>query len=170
MVHISPHAQDMGFSTVQAALLVSIIGAASIAGRIFMGVTSDKLGIKHTATVCLVMLVIALGLLQIESTTRILFVSAALYGFGHGGVYTIISPYVAELFGKRSHGSIFGVVILAGSIGGAIGPVSAGLLYDIIGNYHLVFLILAFLMIMSLVLNHVLQPVSNKELIYENEK
>ena len=44
MVHIAPHAVDTGFSVGQAAGIVSIIGGASIAGRLTIGWGGDPLG------------------------------------------------------------------------------------------------------------------------------
>ena len=46
---------------------------------------------------------------------------------------------MAELFGTRSHGAIFGTVLFFGSLGSAIGPLSAGALFDALGSYRLAF-------------------------------
>lgn len=51
---------------------------------------------------------------------------------------TVVSPIVAEYLGIRSHGVIFGIVFFCGTIGGAIGPVFAGYVFDITGSYDLV--------------------------------
>jgi MFS family permease len=65
-----------------------------------------------------------------------------LYGVAHGGFFTVLSPMVAELFGIGSHGVLFGIVAFSLTIGGAIGPVLAGHIFDIARSYQLVFLIL----------------------------
>jgi len=68
-----------------------------------------------------------------------LFGFAVLYGFAHGGFFAVMSPLVAELFGTYSHGALLGVVIFAGALGGAIGPLLAGYIHDVTGSYRILF-------------------------------
>ncbi len=68
-----------------------------------------------------------------------LYLFAVVYGFGHGGLLTVISPIVAEHFGLRSHGAIFGIVFFSTMVGGALGPVIAGYIFDITASYSLAF-------------------------------
>ena len=63
-----------------------------------------------------------------------LFLIVALYGVSHGGFFTIVSPVVAEYFGMRAHGSIFGIILFCGTIGGSIGPILAGRIFDLTGR------------------------------------
>ena len=86
----------------------------------------------------------------------LLYAIVAIYGFSHGALFVVVSPTVAEFFGMRAHGAIFGVVIFAGTIGATVGPILAGLLYDRSGSYFYAFLTLlamaaaAFLLVLSL--------------------
>ena len=81
-----------------------------------------------------------------------LFVVVAFYGFGHGGFFTVVAPSVAEYFGMRAHGAIFGTVLFFGTIGGFIAPILAGLTFDTTGSYTLAFLGLLVLAVMGLAL------------------
>ena len=76
----------------------------------------------------------------------------------HGGIFTVISPITAELFGIRSHGALFGIVAFSGTVGGAIGPILAGLVFDMTGSYQLIFLVLIGLAAVSLMLTLSLRP------------
>lgn len=80
------------------------------------------------------------------------YLFAILEGVAHGAFYTLISPLLAQLFGLRSLGSILGVVIFVGTIGGAIGPVLAGRIFDVTGSYQLFFMICLVLSIAAIVL------------------
>jgi len=71
-----------------------------------------------------------------------LYLFAGFYGIGHGGHFTLISPLVAEHFGIRSHGVLFGIVVFAGTAGGAAGD-SGWPLFDITGSYSSAFWICA---------------------------
>ena len=88
-----------------------------------------------------------------------LYLFAVVYAFAHGGFFTVISPIVAELFGISSHGAIFGVVVFSGTIGGAIGPIFAGHVFDLVSSYRLVFFSLAVLAAAGLILTSFLRPI-----------
>jgi MFS family permease len=81
-----------------------------------------------------------------------LFVAVAVYGFAHGGFFTVVSPTVAEYFGLQAHGAIFGLVLLSGTIGGAAGPILAGRIFDLTDSYALAFIALAVLGALGLAL------------------
>jgi len=57
-----------------------------------------------------------------------------------------------------SHGVLFGIIAFSGTVGGAIGPVLAGHIFDITRSYQLVFLILTGVSIASLLLSLFLKP------------
>ena len=64
-----------------------------------------------------------------------IYVFAAFYGLAHGGFFTAISPIVAEYFGIRSHGVLFGLIVFSGCLGGSVGPILAGYIFDTTGGY-----------------------------------
>jgi len=130
MIHIVPHATDLGVAPAVAATILSTIGAVSIAGRLTIGTLFDRLGGRRSLMICFVVLLASFAVLQIGEATWMLFVFAGVYGFAHGGFFTVMSPTLAELFGTGSHGVIFGIVLFSGTIGGAIGPLLAGSLFD----------------------------------------
>jgi MFS family permease len=75
-----------------------------------------------------------------------------------GGLFTVMSPTVAELFGTGSHGLLFGLVLFSGTLGGAAGPLMAGGIFDLTGSYRLVFIILTALALVGAALVATLQP------------
>jgi MFS family permease len=139
--HFAPYVVEIGQSETFGAAMVSVIGGVSIVGRFVMGLANDKIGNKQALTICLMVFVVGFIWFQFarESWTLILF--AALYGFCHGGFYTLISPAVAEFFGMRSHGTIFGLVVFFGSLGGSLGPLIIGNMFDRFDNYQASFLL-----------------------------
>jgi len=143
IIHIYPHAVDLGMSSTTAANILATIGGASIAGRFVMGSAGDRVGNKLALLIDLALLTLALLWLQLAREEWMLYAFAALYGFAHGGLFALISPVVAELFGLSSHGIILGIVTFSGTVGGTIGPVLAGYIFDITGSYQFDFLVLA---------------------------
>lgn len=138
-LHIVPHGTDLGMGAPVAATLITSMGAASIVGRLAIGAFTDRIGGRNAYILCLTPVIAALCLLIIVREHWMILVVMAIYGFGHGGLFTVVSPTVAEMFGMRAHGAIFGVVLFCGTIGGAIGPVVAGRVFDVTGGYDLAF-------------------------------
>ncbi len=164
LVHIDPYAQGIGISATNAANILAIIGGASIIARIIMGTTGDRIGHKWGTTICLVIYVVSFSWLLFAGELWMLYLFALIYGFAHGGFFALISPLLAELFGLSSHGVIFGIVIFSGTIGGALGPLLAGRIFDVTGGYQLVFLICAVVSVVALILSLLLKPTGGKSL------
>jgi len=170
VMHIAPHAIDIGISAINAASIISIIGGASMVGRLVMGSASDRIGNKLAMIICFLILAAALLWLQSAKELWTLYLFAAIYGLAHGGFFALISPTVAGLFGLSSHGAILGIVFFSGSIGGAIGPVLAGYLFDIKGSYQLGFLIPVVLSAIGLILVLLLKPTRREGGTNESER
>lgn len=155
-LHIVVHGMDMGMSAVLAATLLSTMAASSVAGRLSIGIFIDRIGGKLALILCFIPLILSLFALLFINEISILFAVVVLYGFGHGGFFTVMSPTIAEYFGLRAHGSIFGLVIFFGTISGAIGPISAGYVFDTTGSYFMAFTTLMILAIFGLALTMIL--------------
>jgi MFS family permease len=135
MVHIVPLAHDIGVSPTRAAGVLSAIGGVSMVGRFISGLFIDRIGSKRVMLFCFILLIAALLWLQMAKTLWMLFIFAAIYGVAHGGFFTAFSPLVAEFFGIKSHGALFGIAMFSGNFGGAIGPFLAGYIFDITAAY-----------------------------------
>lgn len=160
LVHIVPHAIDLGVSPPIAAGSFAVIGGTSMLGRVVMGFAGDRIGIKRAMVVCFLILIAALFWLQVTRELWMLYLFAAAYGFNHGGFFALISPLIAGLFGTRSQGTLLGVVIFSGTIGGSIGALLTGHIFDITGSYQLAFLILLLLAIIGLILTTLIRPIT----------
>jgi len=157
LTHIIPHATDLGIPPLTAANIMAIIGGVSITGRIGIGAASDRIGNRPSFILGFSLLSIALFGLLISGEQWMLYLFAVVFGLGYGGVAALISPTVAELFGLRAHGAILGAATFTLTIGGAIGPVVAGYIFDTTGSYNLAFLICASLSILGLILASLLK-------------
>ena len=135
LVHIVPLAIDLGVGGPKAAGVLSAIGGVSMASRFVSGFVIDRIGCRRVMMFCAMMLIVALLWLQFASALWMLYLFAAIQGIALGGCFTAISPLVAELFGIRFHGGLFGIVAFSGTFGGAVGPVLAGFSFDVTGGY-----------------------------------
>ena len=62
-------------------------------------------------------------------------ISAAIYGLTLGAEVDVIAYLAAKYFGLRNFGALFGVLVMALSLGTAFGPLAAGAIYDLYGSY-----------------------------------
>ena len=162
MVHVVPHATDVGISPAGAANIVAIIGMLSIVGKVGMGYATDKIGSKLTWIIGFVTMAIALFWLMVAREIWMLYTFAVIFGFAYGGCASAESPGIAELFGLSSHGVILGLASSFFTIGAAIGPLVAGYVFDVFLSYQTAFLICGVVAILGFILTALLKPISSK--------
>jgi MFS family permease len=151
VVHAVPHGMDLGMSPAAAASIVTTFAGVGIAARVVFGGVVDRIGGKRVmASMCLVLAVSLLGIALTRSVGG-LYILAAVFGIGFGGFVSSMSPLAAELFGLTSHGTIFGVATFGATIGGGLGPLLAGAVFDSRGSYSLAFLITGLLSLVAFV-------------------
>ena len=93
-----------------------------------------------------------IALVTIPFTENILFIYLllCLYGFSHGGHFTIAPFIIAENFGLKNLGTIFGKITFFGAIGSVMGPIVAGAIFDLTQSYYYAFLLVGALALVSI--------------------
>lgn len=157
MVHIAPHAAEIGISTTSAANILATIGGASILGKVLLGKTADRIGNRRTFIIGFILMLAALFMVLPTKGELMLYLFAVVYGFGFGGCIASESPIVAELFGLSSHGLILGVISFSFLLGGAFGPFLFGFIFDITGSYQWGFLACGVVSFVGLILTAILE-------------
>ena len=159
MVHIVPHAVELGISVAKAAKILATIGGFSIIGKVMLGKVGDSLGSRHTFLMSNFLMSGSLLCLLQAKSLWLLYPSAAIFGLAYGGMVVAQSPMVAGLFGLKSHGLILGILLFTAMIGGAIGPLWSGYIFDSTGTYGFAFLTCAALSSVGLLLTAILKPI-----------
>jgi MFS family permease len=65
-----------------------------------------------------------------------LYLYAVIYGFGYGCLAPILPILAADRFGRHTLGSIYGLLTFFIGVGGSIGPILGGVIYDKFGSYR----------------------------------
>ena len=162
-VHIVIHAIGLGLSSTAAAALLSLAAGISIAGRISVGVVADRIGNRRAFILCYSLAAVAYLLILSGSSMAILYLAAIIFGAAGWGAATTITPMTASLFGLRAHGTILAHVMIGSTIGGAVGPVLIGYVYDITGSYRYGFLITVTVIAASIVTALLLKPMEGTD-------
>jgi len=142
--HLVAFLQDTGLTLEVASTIAGVTLGMTMGGRFAIGWASENTHHLHRIlSLCLVLQALGAGLLSCFDILGFwaLIGFVPLFGLGYGGLVVLWPLAVGHDFGTRSFGAIAGVVgTVALSLGGAIGPVVAGMLYDKTGNYFLAFL------------------------------
>ena len=162
MVHIVPHALDIDVPPAIAAGILSTIGGCCTIGILILSPMADRIGNIKVYVIGLSMISVSFFILLFASNALWLYIFAIIFSFALGGCCTTQSPFIAYLFGLRSHGILYGVLNLGFSIGATLGSLLTGYLFDIAGSYHSAFITNTILALISLSLVFFLKPVAKK--------
>jgi MFS family permease len=168
VVHIVPHAIELGISTSTAANILATAGGVSILGRVVIGNIADRIGGRTALIIAFALMAITLFWLISAKQLWMLLLFAAVFGFAYGGCDSPISPLVATLFGLHSHGLLIGILGTGFTIGAAAGPYLAGYVFDIEGNYQAAFLIFAIAASIGLIFATLLRPLRYTKLYQDS--
>lgn len=118
-----------------AAVLLGIIGMASILGRLGFGALGAKFGILTLFKLSCLGLGLSYLLWIIADTNYLLLVVFAfVLGIGYGGLIALSPAVVAQLFGTVGMGGVLGALYTANGFGGLIGPPLMGRIIDSSGH------------------------------------
>ncbi|EQC42207.1 hypothetical protein SDRG_01045, partial [Saprolegnia diclina VS20] len=125
--------QSDGASIDLVPMYVSIFSICNMAGRLSMGVLSDKFGASHSRAWFLSLGVLAMAVTQVLFVvvpTRFFVVPIVAAGLAEGCIFAMFPVVTRELFGPSHIGKNFGLISLANAVGFPLllGPL-ASLLY-----------------------------------------
>lgn len=141
--HEVPYLVNIGIDAQAAAAALGLTAGIGIIGKLTSGVLSDRLGSRSVLALLLALQGIGVVILMGTSEMVMVWVFVAVFGFGMGGTVTVRPTIVAEVFGAKSLGAIFGLLAGFATVGGSIGPFVTGIVFDITRSYQLAMLALA---------------------------
>jgi MFS family permease len=139
-VHQVPYALDLGIDRIAAASSLGAIALAGFCGQFFFGSLSDRLpDPKYSAMLGYGFMAAGLVVLLSVTTVEGLFAYALIFGFGYGCLGPILPIIASGRFGRERMGSVYGLLnFFVAGVGGALGPIVGGALYDALGSYRFV--------------------------------
>lgn len=135
LVHIVPHAGEIGLDERTGALALATIGTTTAVARICIGSLADRIGRVRTFVVCSAVMCTSTLVLPLVGSAAALYGFAVVFGTAYGGNGALLSPLTVDLFGAANPNAIFGLVSLSFAVSGLTAPWLAGLVYDLVGTY-----------------------------------
>jgi MFS family permease len=137
-IHLVPMLTDLGISAQLAATAYGMIAGLSLIGRVGFGYAADRFSKRRTFALCYAVeavgMLFLLGVDALGPAALVAFI--VIFGASFGGGLALAPVLIGECFGLRSMGTIFGALGIVAMLGGAIGPVFAGWIFDTLGSYH----------------------------------
>jgi len=138
--HGIPMLTDHGYTPMVASWALGVLGGSSIAFTIMLGALSDRFGRRPVlAGIYAGRIAIFTGLFLIRDNPGALLVVAVLGGITLAGTGSMTSALTADIYGRFSVSSIFGLIFLVHQTGSALGSWLAGALFETTGGYGLAF-------------------------------
>ena len=138
-LHLVPLLLTQGFRPAVAAWVLSTYYIGATVSKPILGATTDRLGVRGGLCLALLMMGAGCALIPHADDHRTIFILAAIYGFGIGGLVALMPLLGVEVFGLRRYGTLMGLAGMMQMGSGVIGPVAAGAFFDRFGSYGPVF-------------------------------
>lgn len=138
--HTVSYAIGCGLPTMAAVSIYSVEGIGGLAGRVVMGVLTDRIGAKVMLIAGLVLQAIGAGAFLLATRLHEFYSVAAVFGFAYGGTMPIYAVLARHYFGQRIMGTVLGAAAMVSSLGMALGPSIGGWIFDTYRSYTWLYL------------------------------
>ncbi|EOW6618014.1 L-lactate MFS transporter [Cronobacter dublinensis] len=133
-----------------AANAVTVISIANLAGRLVLGILSDKMPRIRVITMGQVVSLVGMAALLFAPLNEVTFFAAiACVAFNFGGTITVYPSLVSDFFGLNNLAKNYGVIYLGFGIGSICGSIIASLF----GGFYVTFCVIFALLIVSLAIS-----------------
>jgi len=145
-VHSITHMkQDLGYTLEQASFVYTLLTLSQIGGVCIGWLIGDRYEKRLIAAACMLMHMSGLLLLTYAFNAAMVLAFAVLHGAAWGLRGPFMQALRADYFGRSAIGMILGLSLMIVVVGQVGGPMIAGVLADLTGNYRTGFTILALL-------------------------
>lgn len=135
-VHFPAYIKDLDLDPIIGAYAISLIGLMNIIGSFASGVAGQKWSKKcGLSLIYLGRSIVILIMLMAPKTPATMLIFAAVMGILWLSTIPLTSGLVAQIFGVRYMGTLFGVVFLSHQIGSFMGVWLGGRIFDQTGSY-----------------------------------
>ncbi len=143
-VHAITHMNTgLGYSLAQASLFITLMTVAQAGGVTLGWAIGDRFDKRKVAAACMLMHAGGLLMLTFAANSAQLVAFALLHGVAWGLRGPFMQALRADYFGRRAIGMILGISAAFIAIGQIAGPMVAGVLADLTGDYRVGFTLLA---------------------------
>jgi MFS family permease len=164
-VHMGAYFRDVGLGPTSTALAISLSWIVSAIGSVGWGVVTDRVPIRYAYSLMfLIQAGSTLYLMLVDGTLGI-FLAAALFGVVSSASNVIPPVMYANYFGTSSLGRIRGVGEVGVLLRQATGPITAGILFGLQGNYDAIFTVFVLVAVVGSLIVLMAKPTVKKQVV-----
>lgn len=134
-LHWAPHLVERGISPTITATIVSTFSLTIVLSSILFGYAGDRAPVRVMLAASAAFMTLGAMVMGAVSGPSLGYAAAVLFGAGVGGILTMTPVAWASYFGRTHFGAIRGLTLPAQVGGQAAGPLLAGGLHDLTGDY-----------------------------------
>jgi MFS family permease len=151
-LHQVSHYIAQGLPRPQAALTASVFAFSQVPAGLMWSALTHRLSVRYVLS--LAGFAVALGTADtaLASTLPSGLLAAGLLGTGVGGLHFLLRLAWAEYYGRHHLGAIRGLTLPVQIGGQALGPITAGMVFDATGGYQRAFVLFASIVALGSVL------------------
>lgn len=139
MIQLVAYLVEIGFEPIVAASVFGLLGVISTVGMLTVGMLAERFGERRIATLsytCSIVGVGLLALLELQPSIALLAAFALVFGTVSGSRGPLVATLSSRRFAGSAQATVYGSVLLAMGIGGAIAGWATGALHDWTGAYR----------------------------------
>ena len=149
VLHQIPHLLSIGIDEVTAAGILGLMISISIPGRLIFGFLGDYFEKRKLIAATMIIQGIAVLIFALASNIIHVYAFVIIYGLTYGGCIPLLMAFRGDIFGRKKFAQMSGIMSPFRMIGNVVGPVFAGFLFDVTGNYRIAFIVFTCLAVMS---------------------
>ena len=156
--HSVAYLTDLEHSPERAAFAWSLVMGVMILGKLSIGPIADRWGARNAMAGACGMFAASIAILAFAQPYWIVLAFAAIYGFACGAPLVLNPLLTSGYLGMKHFGAVYGVLNIMGTVGGAVGPVGAGIYFDREGSYLPVFYLFIAVMLVGVMIAKSMRP------------
>lgn len=141
LLHTSPFMEDRGLAPELAGLILGLVSGMGVLGKVGSGYMADRVPPNLVLGGVLLMEAVGLAVLIATESTAGVVAFVLIFGYSMGAVVALQPLVVVHCFGPASVATIVGAMTAFSSLLSALGPVFAGFMHDLLGDYTLAYVV-----------------------------
>jgi MFS family permease len=163
VAHLISYLVGIGYAAAFAAGVMSVTFVFTSTGKVVMGFFADRVSGRVALTINFMLAALGTMLLLGARNSAVLFPTVLIVGLTLGAPLVLVPLVMVDSLGLKRFGSLSGLTGLFNTIGAVIGPITAGRIFDLTGNYASAFELFAMMLVLGAAATYACLPLESEQ-------